>query len=180
MTLFAWKLSQKPPSQKYPYGFGKFETLGTVSISALLTCGALGIGFHSYNLLIDALTPTMSTVPPGIIQDVFQVVQNLPVPEIGHSHTHAASVHDAHTPGSILDPNAAWFAAVGVLSKEWLYRITKKVADEERSSVLLANAIHHRSDAYSSMVALVAILGNWYFPALPLDPIGGTCPNRVS
>jgi divalent metal cation (Fe/Co/Zn/Cd) transporter len=79
----------------------------------------------------------------------------------------------------VLDPNAAWFAAIGVLSKEWLYRITKKVADEERSSVLLANAIHHRSDAYSSMVAFVAILGNWYFPALPLDPIGGMCPHCV-
>ena len=176
VTLFAWKLSQKPPSQKYPYGFGKFETLGTISISLLLTGGALGIGFHSYNLLIDALAPTISTVPPGIIQDVFQAVRDLPVPEIGHAHTHAASGHDAHVHGSVLDPNAAWFAAVGVLSKEWLYRITKKVADEERSSVLLANAIHHRSDAYSSMVALVAILGNWYFPALPLDPIGGTCP----
>lgn len=175
MTLFAWKLSQKPPSQKYPYGFGKFETLGTISISILLTGGALGIGFHSYNLLVDALTPTISTMPPGIIQDVFQAAQNLPIPEIGHAHTHATSGYDAHEQGPVLDPNAAWFAAVGVLSKEWLYRITKKVADEERSSVLLANAIHHRSDAYSSMVALVAILGNWYFPALPLDPIGGTC-----
>jgi divalent metal cation (Fe/Co/Zn/Cd) transporter len=176
VTLFAWKLSQKPPSQKYPYGFGKFETLGTISISLLLTGGALGIGFHSYNLLVDALTPTISTMPPGIVQDVFQAVQSLPVPEIGHVHTHAASGLDAHEHGSLLNPNAAWFAAVGVLSKEWLYRITKKVADEERSSVLLANAIHHRSDAYSSMVALVAILGNWYLPALPLDPIGGTYP----
>ena len=179
MTLFAWKLTQKPPSQKYPYGFGKFETLGTISISLLLTGGALGIGFHSYHLLIDALAPTMSTVPPGIIQDVFQAAQNLPVPEIGHAHTHTASGHDAQGHLPALDPNAAWFAAIGVLSKEWLYRITKKVADEERSSVLLANAIHHRSDAYSSMVALVAILGNWYFPALPLDPIGGGAPRRV-
>ena len=179
MTLFAWKLSQKPPSEKYPYGFGKFETLGTISISILLTGGALGIGFHSYNLLIDALTPTISTMSPGIVQDVFQAAQNLPIPEFGHAHTHTTTGHDAHGQGSILDPNAAWFAALGVVSKEWLYRATKKVADEERSSVLLANAIHHRSDAYSSFVALVAILGNWYFPALPLDPIGGACPYSI-
>ena len=39
--------------------------------------------------------------------------------------------------------------------------------------VLLANAIHHRSDAYSSVVAFFAILGTWFFPAFPLDPIGG-------
>ena len=60
-----------------------------------------------------------------------------------------------------------------MLAKEWLYRITKRVADEERSPVLLANAVHHRSDAYGSAVALVAILGSWWFPHLPLDPIGG-------
>jgi len=177
VTLFAWKLSQKPPTKKYPYGFGKFETLGTISISILLTGGALGIGFHSYNLLIDALSPTISTMPPGLVQEVFQAAQNLPVPEIGHVHTHTG--HDVHGHGSMLDPNAAWFAALGVISKEWLYRITKKVADEERSSVLLANAIHHRSDAYSSLVAFVAILGTWYFPALPLDPIGGLLVSLV-
>jgi len=39
--------------------------------------------------------------------------------------------------------------------------------------VLLANAIHHRSDAYSSLVAFFAILGTWFFPAIPLDPLGG-------
>lgn len=37
----------------------------------------------------------------------------------------------------------------------------------------MANAYHHRSDAYSSVVALFAILGSSWFPALPLDPIGG-------
>jgi len=39
--------------------------------------------------------------------------------------------------------------------------------------VLLANAIHHRSDAYSSLVAFFAILGTWFFPTIPLDPLGG-------
>ena len=70
--------------------------------------------------------------------------------------------------------NAAWFAAVSVVAKEWLFRITRKVAEQESSPVLLANAYHHRSDAYSSVVALVAILGSGLFPTLPLDPIGGT------
>jgi divalent metal cation (Fe/Co/Zn/Cd) transporter len=39
--------------------------------------------------------------------------------------------------------------------------------------VLLANAYNHRSDASSSAVALVAIVGSGWFPALPLDPTGG-------
>lgn len=167
VTLASWKLSRRPPSESYPYGFGKFETLGTVTIAILLTGGALGIGFHSYHLLVEALSASVPNIPPGafhdIMQSAFQVAQTVPLPEIGHSHDH----------GSLLDPNAAWFAAVSIIAKEWLYRITKKVADEERSSVLLANAIHHRSDAYSSAVAFVAILGTWLFPTLPLDPLGG-------
>ncbi|KAH7913139.1 mitochondrial iron ion transporter, partial [Hygrophoropsis aurantiaca] len=165
VTLFCWKLSRKPPSKEYPYGFAKFETLGTTTVSFLLIGGALGIGFHSYHLLIEALGSTVSTLPPGTLHDILQSVTSAAhhVPVVGHSHGHV----------DVLDPNAAWFAAVSVIAKEWLYRITKKVADEERSPVLYANAIHHRSDAYSSVVALFAILGSWFFPALPLDPIGG-------
>ncbi|PPQ79941.1 hypothetical protein CVT25_003013 [Psilocybe cyanescens] len=163
VTLFCWKLSRKPPSERYPYGFAKFETLGTTTISILLIGGALGIGFHSYHLLITALGETAVTLPPGQLQEILHTVTSsaaLP-PSIGHQHTHS------------VDPNAAWFALMGILTKEWLYRITKVVADEEKSPVLLANAIHHRSDAYSSLVAFFAILGTWFFPAFPLDPIGG-------
>ncbi|KAF8236447.1 CDF-like metal transporter [Tricholoma matsutake] len=163
VTLFCWRLSRKPPSERYPYGFAKFETVGTTIISILLVGGALGIGFHSYHLLISALAETASTLPGGpwreLLFDITSVVPSAP----------GIARADVHT----VDPNAAWFAAVGVLSKEWLYRITKAVADEEKSPVLLANAIHHRSDAYSSLVALFAILGTLVFPSIPLDPIGG-------
>ncbi|KAF8200910.1 CDF-like metal transporter [Pholiota molesta] len=162
VTLFCWRLSRKPPSEKYPYGFAKFETLGTTTISLLLIGGALGIGFHSYHLLIVALGETATHLQPGTLHDVLAYISSsAPIPPIGHAHVHA------------VDVNAAWFAAGGVLTKEWLYRITKTVADEEKSPVLLANAIHHRSDAYSSLVAFFAILGTWLFPAFPLDPIGG-------
>ncbi|THV02330.1 cation efflux protein [Dendrothele bispora CBS 962.96] len=164
VTLFCWKLSRKAPTEKYPYGFGKFETLGTTTVSFLLIGGALGIGFHSYHLLLSALAETAHSLPSGPVQEILHNVTSIApgVPEsLMHSHAHA------------VDPNAAWFAAVSVIAKEWLYRITKAVADEEKSPVLLANAIHHRSDAYSSVVALFAILGSWIFPKLPLDPIGG-------
>jgi len=126
----------------------------------------LGIGFHSYHLLITALAETAVTLPPGHLQDILtNITTTAPLPTIGHGHGHS-HVHS-------VDPNAAWFAAVSVLIKEWLYRVTKVVADEEKSPVLLANAVHHRSDAYSSLVAFFAIIGTWFFPAFPLDPIGG-------
>ncbi|KAG1780998.1 cation efflux protein [Suillus placidus] len=164
VVLFCWKLSRKPPSARYPYGFAKFETLGTTTVSLLLIGGALGIGFHLYHLLMEALArvTAVSTIPPGPLHDLLQQVTSIVhnVPAISHSHGHTG----------ILDPsNAAWFAAVSVIAKE----VTKKVADEEHSPVLYANAIHHRSDAYLSIVALFTTIGLWLFPALCLLPSPG-------
>lgn len=165
ITLFCWKLSRKPPSETYPHGYAKFEVLGTVAVSILLTGGALGLGLHSLSLLSESLAHTAAAMQPGAIQDVLVNVTHFAqaIPSVASEHSHAHA----------LDPNAAWFAAIGVLAKEWLYRATKKVADDERSPVLFANALHHRSDAYSSAVALVAILGTWWLPHLPLDQLGG-------
>ncbi|GJJ06574.1 hypothetical protein Clacol_000767 [Clathrus columnatus] len=165
-TLFYWKISRRPNSARYPYGYGKYETLGTVSVSLFLVGGALGIGFHSYNLLLEALYPTIQTLSPGLAHDIIQTI----VQSTSHIASHGEHLHDHE---HALDPNAAWFAAISVIAKEWLYRATKKVADDENSGVLMANAIHHRSDAWSSLVALVAIVGTWLVPGLPLDPLGG-------
>jgi len=166
ITLFCWRLSRRPPSSQYPHGYGKFETVGTATISLLLIGGALGIGVHSYHLLLKALAQSISSIPPGPMHDVLQALL-ASHPTSAHSSTHA------HGHLQSLDPNAAWFAAASILCKEWLFRITRRVAREENSPVLHANALHHRSDAYTSIVALCAILGNWWMPGLPLDPLGG-------
>ncbi|KAI0305573.1 cation efflux family-domain-containing protein [Multifurca ochricompacta] len=170
VVLFSWRLSRRPPSRRYPFGLAKFETVGTGLVAILLIGGALGIGAHSLSLLFSALSEIALTVTAGPLQtallNVTAAAHNIPaIGQIAHSHAHA----HAH----LLDPNAAWFAAASVVSKEWLFRITRKVAEQESSPVLLANAYHHRSDAYSSIVALAAILGSGWFPALPLDPVGG-------
>jgi divalent metal cation (Fe/Co/Zn/Cd) transporter len=41
----------------------------------------------------------------------------------------------------MLNPSAAWFAVISILVKEVLYRVTKRVADEEKSPLLTANAL---------------------------------------
>ncbi|KAL5528030.1 MMT2 [Sanghuangporus sanghuang] len=178
VTLFAWRFSRRTPTPTYPYGFGKFETLGTTTVALILVAGALGIGAHSLTLLTHHLVETAATLPPGaaqtIIANVTEVAQSV-VTAVPLSHAH---VHGAHGGGAeelelALDPNAAWFALASVVIKEWLYRVTKRVATLEASGVLLANAVHHRADAYTSFVALVAILSSSAFPAVPLDPIGG-------
>lgn len=65
ITLFCWKLSRRSPTEAYPYGFGKFEVLGTAAVSVLLTGGAVGLGLHSVSLLVESISHTAATLPPG-------------------------------------------------------------------------------------------------------------------
>lgn len=51
-------------------------------------------------------------------------------------------------------------AALSILSKEALYWYTLKVAKACKSDMLKANAWHHRSDALSSIVVFIGILGS--------------------
>ena len=81
---------------------------------------------------------------------------------------------------TLRDPDASppgWIAfaagAVSIATKEALYRWTAVVGRRLRSSALTANAWHHRSDALSSVPALLAVGGaalspNWVF----LDHVG--------
>lgn len=49
-----------------------------------------------------------------------------------------------------------------------------KIARERKSSVLASNAVHHRVDSLTSIVALVAIGGSHIFTGTTwLDPVGG-------
>lgn len=100
---------------------------------------------------------------------------------------------------SVLDdvPNvlAAWVALASILAKEWVYRISEstvhsgffflaagntnsittamKIAIKENSAVLRSNAIHHRIDCLSSVVALVTIIAMYAFPTAGwIDPVG--------
>ncbi|TNG01647.1 MAG: cation transporter [Gammaproteobacteria bacterium] len=50
-------------------------------------------------------------------------------------------------------------ALLSIISNEWLYHYTLRIARQVRSSLLEANAWHHRSDAVSSVVVLVGVIG---------------------
>jgi cation diffusion facilitator family transporter len=68
-------------------------------------------------------------------------------------------------------------AVLSIVSKEILYQVTVKVGKEVNSPVVVANAWHHRSDALSSIGALLGIGGaiilgdKWTV----LDPIASCC-----
>ncbi|KAA8646988.1 hypothetical protein EYZ11_000086 [Aspergillus tanneri] len=150
----AWSL--KPPTERFPNGYGKVESIGALGVSALLLCGGVFMGLNSGQVLLAQFYP-----------EAAEAISHLGA--LGHSHSHSHGVE-------VLGPSihAAWLAAGSIIIKEWLYRATMKVANERKSSVLASNAVHHRIDSLTSIVALFTIGGTYLFQdASWLDPVGG-------
>jgi cation diffusion facilitator family transporter len=83
-----------------------------------------------------------------------------------------SAIHKLQSPTSIptVQVVALWVALGALIAKEALFRYMLAVAKRVRSSMLVANAWHARSDAASSLVVAIGIGGNLMGVAL-LDPI---------
>lgn len=57
-------------------------------------------------------------------------------------------------------PLALWIAIIALAAKEGMFRYMLAVAQRVRSQMLVANAWHARSDAASSLVVIIGIIGN--------------------
>ena len=65
-------------------------------------------------------------------------------------------------------------AVISIVSKEAMYWYTRHYAKKIDSSALMADAWHHRSDAFSSIGALVGIAGaRMGFPVMDSDRESG-------
>lgn len=83
-----------------------------------------------------------------------------------------SAVFKLETPESIPTVHIAalWVAIAALVAKELLFRFMLRVAKKVKSSLLVANAWHARSDAASSLVVGIGIVGNLAgYPIL--DPI---------
>jgi cation diffusion facilitator family transporter len=87
---------------------------------------------------------------------------------LGYSAVHVLIHRHLVKPGSM----ALYAAIVSIVIKEALFHYTIRVGRRENSQAIIANAWDHRSDAYSSIAALIGI-----FAArrgiLLLDPVAG-------
>lgn len=72
---------------------------------------------------------------------------------------------------TVIPKSVAMYAAIlSIIVKEWMYRYTLKGAKKIESTALIADAWHHRSDAFSSIGTLIGIAGaRMGYPIL--DPI---------
>lgn len=151
MTLATVSLALKKPSERFPLGYGKIESLGSLGVSGLLLTGGLLMGWGSIIELSHVYFPTFA-----------ELLEQL---HLSHAHSHSHAI-----PGI----GAAWLAGGSVIVKEWLYRATMKVAKEKKSSVLESNAVHHRVDSLTGVAALLSISASNIFPTLSgMDALGG-------
>ena len=74
---------------------------------------------------------------------------------VGISAVHIILHQEYHTPTNL----AVAAAIASIIIKELLFRYTLKVGRKWKSQAIIANAWDHRSDAYSSVGALVGIVG---------------------
>jgi cation diffusion facilitator family transporter len=70
---------------------------------------------------------------------------------------------------------ALWAALISIVCKECLFQYTQKVGKQINSRTVIANAWHHRSDAFSSIGVAVGIGGAIFFGDqwVVLDPVAG-------
>jgi len=111
VVILGIRLSSRPADEGHAYGHGRFETIATSLIGAMLVGAGIFIAWKS-----------------GL--SLYRGEVNIP--------GYAVLV----------------VAAVSILSKEWIYQITQRVARRVGSSALHVNAWHHRTDALSSVAVL--------------------------
>ena len=156
MTLAMISFSLKPATSRFPTGYGKVESLGALAVSGLLLSGGIMIGFQA-----------LVAVSHQFFPEIAHILSNFE--PFDHNLSHS---HDAEHFGPNI--NAAWLAGSSILIKEWLYRATMRIANQNRSSMLASNAYHHRMDGLTAVVALLTILaGQFLTSSAWLDSVGG-------
>ncbi len=120
VILLFIRISNKPVDKDHDYGHGKYETLATAIIGAVLLMVGIGILWNG-------------------VTDIYRSIKG----EVLES------------PGMI----AFWAAVFSIVAKEILYRYTVAKGRQLNSPAVIANAWHHRSDAFSSLGTAIGIGG---------------------
>lgn len=107
MTLGTVSWSLKPPSSRFPSGYGKIESLGSLGVSSLLLVGGVLMGLNACDVLYHEFFVNAAGAVGHSHGGIF-----------GHSHSHGAGE---------LGPNinAVWLAGGSIIVKEYLYRASK-------------------------------------------------------
>lgn len=106
LTLATVSWSLKSPTDRFPLGFGKVESLGALGVSGMLIVGGLYMGWESAITLYGHYNP----------EAAHQILEH-----VGHGHSHSHS----HVNLGIPSLHAVWLALGTIVVKEWLYHASK-------------------------------------------------------
>jgi divalent metal cation (Fe/Co/Zn/Cd) transporter len=115
MTLATVSWALKPPTEKFPLGYGKIESLGSLGVSSLLVFGGVMMGWSAIVDLCHIYAPFAA--------DILEQLHF-----IGHSHSHTHQIPNIQ---------AAWLAGGSVLVKEWLYRASMSTQSRQMTGLML-------------------------------------------
>lgn len=134
----------------------------------LLTSIGVFIGFKIAQKPADAEHPYGHGRAESIAAKLVSLVLILGGLKVAFDSTTAIILQQLNIPHEI----ALWAAIVSIIVNELLFRYAYKLGDKIQSNSLKADAWHHRSDALSSITALIGISGaRLGYPIL--DPIAG-------
>ncbi|PSF04563.1 cation transporter [Marinobacter fuscus] len=149
--------------------------LGVIKVAA-------GAVFHSQALLVDGIHSFTDVASDWVVLAVMRLSRKAPDADHPYGHQRIETLGTLLL-GSLLIavgaalawenllrvlagtelPAPGWpvlvAAAISVLGKEWIFRYTRRVGKRIRSDLLIANAWHSRTDAFSSVVVLLSTVG---------------------
>ncbi len=153
-------------------------------VNTALAAGKVVFGIigQSQSLIVDGVHSLSDLLSDGVVLAASRVGSK--GPDLDHPYGHAR-IETAATIGigillmlvsagfawdamrRVLDPELLWqpgwialvAAVVSVLAKEVLYHYTVRAGRIARSRLIEANAWHHRSDALSSIIVVVGVIG---------------------
>ena len=123
LTLATVSWSLKAPTAKFPGGYGKIESLGSLGVSSLLLAGGLGLGWHSCEILYSSFFMDAASAAADHGHHAHGHGHD-------HGHSHGGSIFShshSHNPADMGIPSihAAWIAGGSIIVKEYLYRASK-------------------------------------------------------
>lgn len=177
--------SHSPPrSQKAEFGAASRVTLIGMVLDAVLGIAKVigGLLYNSQALLVDGIHSFTDVASDLVVLVVMKLSRK--GPDLDHPYGHQRiETLGTMVLGSFLiaiGGALAWentlrliraeellvpgwpvliLASVSVLSKEWIYRYTRRVGEKIRSDLIIANAWHSRTDAFSSVVVVLSTAG---------------------
>ncbi len=155
---------------------------GMLVNAVLIICKFLaGIFGHSNALIADAVHSSSDFVTDVIVLVGIRIGRKAPDASHHFGHARIETIASALVGGCLTgvavfigyqagidiyhhtESHPTWLAltaaALSILAKESLYRYTVKVGRRIKSSAIVANAWHHRSDAFSSVAVLIGVAG---------------------